>query len=609
MKETTRTNRAVELTGSIGSWLVPLLVYVYTIAPCVTAGDAGEFIVAVHRFSLPHAPGYPLYAILMKAWSVLPLGVGPDPLALKCNLFSAVGMTLMCGVFYRAARTLSGSAAASLAATLSLAFSRTVWKMAVVTEAFALHLLLVVLIIAGLALAREGKKPIGLVLAAFAFGLGLAHHHTIFFFLPLLVFMWPRGAFEKGVPVLGIIAGFVLPLLLYLLLPVFAANTPEYAGSGFTLGNFVDTITRAEYRQRTETQDVPPDQLVRPRHILARALKYLPRQFGWLLLVAGIVGWFMAPAGKRVWAFWFFATALFMIVGVMYFSRGSPLGMPFIHLRSVDRFLLPINILLAFGLAWLLKPIALKLESRADFAGTEGQNFIRAEYIPVAITLLLCVVPFFVALVNNPYSNMTHHTFSQDQARNVLEQVPGNGVLVVSGDESYLYDYLQIVRGIRTDVEMKVWPFQYSVGGPTMDVDESLAFFLSYELGDRGCVFTFGDASRAVATLTPPKALRLDGVALALVDRGEGEPDFTVGDPNIWTTYQLRNLDPATLAGVVPDDYEYEIFDRYINGLKASIAWMNDMGYSRDPAKEALTDIAAALQKSLERTDYRSTTE
>jgi hypothetical protein len=62
----------------------------------VTAGDAGEFVVAAYRFSLPHPPGYPLYMLLLKLWSMLPINIGLDPLAVKANLFSALCMTIMC---------------------------------------------------------------------------------------------------------------------------------------------------------------------------------------------------------------------------------------------------------------------------------------------------------------------------------------------------------------------------------------------------------------------------------------------------------------------------------------------------------------------------------
>jgi hypothetical protein len=621
----------IEAVGTHVSWLLPLLIYVNTIAPCVTAGDAGEFTLAAYRFSLPHPTGYPLYMALLKLWTLLPLNFGPDFFAVKCNLFSVVAMTLMCAFFYRLARVLTGSAAASIAATILLAFSRTLWKFAVVTEVYSLHLLLIVLVLLGLAIAREGKKSIGLVLAAFAFGLGLAHHITILVLIPMMFFLWPKrkDSFNKPVPVAGIVAGFMLPLAFYLLVPILASYSPLYSEKGFTMRDFISTITRQEFRERADWQD-PNVQMVGPADTISRSMRYLSKQFGgrdmaipavnakvtdhmkyfmsrllkWIVPLLCIIGWFFAPPGKRAWGFWAAATAGMLIIAVCFFSRGSPLGMPFNYLRSVDEFLLPVNIFMCLGFAWLMAPIANSLTSRRDVGGTEGQNIIPAEYIPVAIMMLLCVIPFFASRTNSLYSDMTHHTFAQDQARNVLNQTPFNGVLVVSGDESFMYEYLQEVRQIRPDVEIIVYPFGIQVGNEVLDPTESLAYYLSTQLNGRGCVFTFGDAAPAVERLGSSMGLELDGIAFKLITHEIGEPSFKTGDPDIWRSYQLRNLDPGTLNGIVVDDFEYEVFDRYVNGLRASVAWLDDNGYRPDESRLALSQMADTLEKKKSETDY-----
>ena len=634
MKQNKKNKTGTPLIEAIGihaSWLLPLIIYIYSVAPGVMAGDAGEFVVAAWRFSLPHAPGYPLYMLLLKLWTMIPVNLGPDFFAVKCNLFSVVAMTIACALFYRLARILSGSATASLAATVLLAFSRTLWKFAVVTEVYALHLLLIVLVLLGLAVAREGKRSIGLVIAAFAFGLGLAHHHTILILIPMMFFLWPKtkGFFKKPVPVAGIVAGFMLPLALYLFVPVLASYSPMYSERGFNFGDFVNTITRQEFRERTEWQN-PDVQAVGPADTLSRSIKYVSRQFGgrdmpvpaasakvtehmqfffnrvakWIVPLMCIIGWFFAPPGKRAWGFWAGVTALLWIIAVSFFSRGSPLGMPFNYLRSVDEFLLPVNIFMCLGFAWLMAPLSNSLTSRADISGTEGQNVIPPEYIPIAIMLLLCVVPFFSSRANLKYSNMMHHTFAQDQARNVLMQTPYNGMLVVSGDESFMFEYFQEVREFRPDVELVVYPFGIQMGNEILNPIDSLAYFLSTRLNDRGCVFTFGDSAAAVERLGSSKGLRLDGIAFTLVDRQPDQPSFTAGDPDIWNSYQLRNLDRRTLDGLVVDDFEYEVFDRYVNGLRASIAWLDDNGFPLDDSRSALVQMADKLESKRNETNY-----
>ncbi|HDS31107.1 MAG TPA: DUF2723 domain-containing protein, partial [Firmicutes bacterium] len=457
-KKKTSFDRIIETGAVTASWLVPLIVYSFTLAPGVTAGDSGDFIVAVHRFSLPHPPGYPLYMLLAKIWTIIPINLGADPFAVKMNMFSMVAMVVSCAIFYRLLKILTGSIAASLGSVMIFAFSRTVWKFALVTEVYALGVLLILLVLLGLAIASEGN-PKGLILSAVSFGLGLAHHHSIILLVPLMVVLWPRGKDSARVKFPVLLACLILPLILYLLIPVMVARSPQYKESGFTFRDFIETVTRAEYRERADYQDLPPEQLVRSSDILDRATRYLPKQFGWFILAMCLAGWFIPPANRRIWGLMVAVTSGLWIFSLVYFSRGSPLGMPFSYLRSIDEFMIPVNIFLAMGFAWLLAPLSYRLTRKNDFAGTEGLNLIPREFVPVAIALLFCVPAIFLGMTNAKFSNQTLRTFVQDQARNVLEQVPENGVLVVSGDEIYLFEYLKEVRGIRRDVELVVYPF------------------------------------------------------------------------------------------------------------------------------------------------------
>jgi hypothetical protein len=387
-------NRTVETLGSVASWLVPLVIYVSTIAPLVTAGDAGEFIVAAHRFSLPPPPGYPLYMLLLKLWTYLPISLGADPYAVRANLFSAVCMAIACGFFYKLMRILSGSAPASLAAALILAVSRTLWKFAVVTEVYGLNMLLTVLVLYGLALASVEKKRSGLVLVSLAFGFGLAHHETIVLLAPMIFSLWPKGRGAAHIHGGTVFFCIVAPLLLYALIPIMAANSPEYSQTGFKFRDFIQTVTRAEYRERASHQNPAEEQLIQSRDIIKRSVDYLGKQFGWFLLALGVLGWLFAPSGRRAWAFWAVITTCIWLVAMAFFSRGSPLGMPFNFLRSIDEFMIPVNMFIAMGFAWLLAPIAVMLTSKADISGTESQNIIAPRYIPLTRSSPLRYSPF-----------------------------------------------------------------------------------------------------------------------------------------------------------------------------------------------------------------------
>src|SRR4051794_26172736 len=72
---------------ALGVGVASLLVYLRTMCRTIYVGDSGELAAAVHVLGIPHPPGYPLYVLLGKLFSMLvPIG---KP-ALRLNIFSAV---------------------------------------------------------------------------------------------------------------------------------------------------------------------------------------------------------------------------------------------------------------------------------------------------------------------------------------------------------------------------------------------------------------------------------------------------------------------------------------------------------------------------------------
>src|SRR5919108_3423765 len=64
-----------------------LALYGLTCAPGVQGGDSGEFQFVGFILGIPHPPGYPLYALVGRLWTLL-LPVGE--VAYRMNLLSAV---------------------------------------------------------------------------------------------------------------------------------------------------------------------------------------------------------------------------------------------------------------------------------------------------------------------------------------------------------------------------------------------------------------------------------------------------------------------------------------------------------------------------------------
>src|SRR5262245_21083367 len=74
----------------IGVALAAFSLYAHTAAPTITwlngGADSAELVTASYTLGIAHPPGYPLYVLLGKAWSLLPLA---GDVAHRYNLFSA----------------------------------------------------------------------------------------------------------------------------------------------------------------------------------------------------------------------------------------------------------------------------------------------------------------------------------------------------------------------------------------------------------------------------------------------------------------------------------------------------------------------------------------
>ncbi len=76
--------------------LIPLAVYVATLCPTVYGGDSGELIAACYTLGIAHIPGHPLYVLIGKLFSYLPIG----DIAYRINLMSAVFAALALGSLF-----------------------------------------------------------------------------------------------------------------------------------------------------------------------------------------------------------------------------------------------------------------------------------------------------------------------------------------------------------------------------------------------------------------------------------------------------------------------------------------------------------------------------
>ncbi|HEY8692200.1 MAG TPA: DUF2723 domain-containing protein, partial [Chloroflexota bacterium] len=205
------------------------ILYWRTLAPDLVGHDAGELQFVPYVFGIPHYTGYPLYLLLGKAWTFLPLA----SVAWRMNLLSAVFGGLAAALAYLCGVELTASRAAGLLAAAATGLAPLEWTWSTIAGvrslavAFTAAALLAALrweraVQAGDAKLAERR----LLLLALVAGLGVDHHRTFVLLLPFLALyiLLVRWQVLRQGRLLAQAGGlFLLPLLLYGILPLRAA--------------------------------------------------------------------------------------------------------------------------------------------------------------------------------------------------------------------------------------------------------------------------------------------------------------------------------------------------------------------------------------------------
>jgi asparagine N-glycosylation enzyme membrane subunit Stt3 len=166
---------------------IAFAVYVRTLAPTVMWYDMGEFATASYVLGVAHNTGYPLYLLLGKLFTLLPIG----DIAYRVNLMSAFFGAMTVFLLYLIVNHLTLRRSAAFFAALTIAVTSTLWSNATWAVSYDLNAFLTLLILFLLMKWRASGLISNLYLAVLTFGLSLGNHRLILVMLvPLAYSIW-----------------------------------------------------------------------------------------------------------------------------------------------------------------------------------------------------------------------------------------------------------------------------------------------------------------------------------------------------------------------------------------------------------------------------------
>ncbi len=409
---------------------IVFLVYVVTLCPVIYVGDSGELVTAAAVLGVAHPPGYPLYVLLGRLFTLLPFG----ETALRANLLSAMAGAAAAGTLSLLLLFPGGDGrpvrnagiAGAFTAVFLFSFSRTAWSQMVVAEVYGLNALMTALIL--LALFR-GRRP---MLTFFLLGIGAANHQTVLLLLPGIVYYYvATGRMSWRLAARGA-AAFAVASTLYLFLLVRPDSPDLFAWrkpSDWT-GLFAH-ITRAQYGSLSKL----PRSLPLLASQLAFALRYALKE---IPLAVPLVPTALYLAWRRRGD----ATTKTLSIHFLFTSVGLLLllnqGTDPLDAAVATVYYIPAVLFAALLMEPLFRAAALRLESIRPSLG----------YAVTALALIPLIMNYRVC---------DARTFRLgDQAgRAMLASVEPDGAILTEGDNAtFVLYYLHLVEGVRPDVEI-----------------------------------------------------------------------------------------------------------------------------------------------------------
>ncbi|NIT35056.1 MAG: DUF2723 domain-containing protein [candidate division Zixibacteria bacterium] len=241
--------------GLAAAFVVPLLVYLYTLAPSLNFEDSMEFALGCAVLGVDHPSGYPLETLAGHLFTYLPFG----EVAWRVNVASATfGALASAFVFLLTWELLAPVvkrpgllAAASWVAGALFAFSQTFWPQAVITEVYALNAALLAATLWCGARANASADARWFYATAFAASLAAANHPlSLAATGPLLAYLWwkTRRAAGGYTSAVAAAAFLLLGVSIYLYLALRASREPPLNwGVPADLPRFLDHVRRREF--------------------------------------------------------------------------------------------------------------------------------------------------------------------------------------------------------------------------------------------------------------------------------------------------------------------------------------------------------------------------
>lgn len=455
-------------------FFVVYFTYLLTVYPTVQTEDSGELIVSALSPDVAHPPGYPLYTLVGKLFSIIvPFG---SP-AWRINIMSAVFGAATAHFLYVIIKKKTKNELIAFGMSLFYAFTNIAWGQSNRAEVYTLNTFTIVLIIYWLMRWHDDKKTQWLYLTALTFGLGVGNHHMMLLAAPAIgiyVLLKNLKSVLNPKTVLVSVALLAVGLSVYLYIPVRTALAPydnpayiDHSGL-YTWDKFMGFVNRKIYGG---TVNIPDEQATQeaastflPVWILGLKdffvdyggrfieynatgllplLKIITGQYFYLPLFLFLPGMYWLFKKDEKWAALILGLFLCYTTLLLVFTPISGDTGDYIAF-STEPFMMPalllLTVIMGHGFAWLHDNVSHKKAA--------------------LVLSVACLIPAGFALQKNfAPNNESRNYLAYDFNKLALDSLPPNAHLISIGRDNMTFPlyYLRKIENYRTDVDVEIY--------------------------------------------------------------------------------------------------------------------------------------------------------
>jgi hypothetical protein len=454
---------ALSITLSF-SFLLGFGVYLLTLAPTVTFEDSGELIAAAYNLGIPHQPGYPLFTLLGRLFSMIPIGNVAFRLNMMSAFLSALGAMflswstiLMIENIYRGKFKNPKSNAvlnvlkyvSGLSAGMLMVSIFEIWEQSIITEVYGLNTLFVCLFIFFSILWKQQTETTQriryLLVLSYLFGLALANHTTSILFIPIfLIFIWleDRRILSDLKSMIGGLLFFILGLTPYGYLPISSARNPWMDwGNPENWTNFIRTVSRHQYGlSGSQSLDNFLAQLETYGELFFQ--QWVIWVIPFILILTGF-SLYQLVKTKNSSAYFFIVFFIFTAPITTFLTN--------FNVTVADQFVASENKALV-SVFYIPSYIIFPLLTGLGIFHI-GQNLLPKKFAIISITVLITLVPLSNLISNYDKLDMSDYTYTEDYVRNLFSVATDNSVIFANWDPFYFpLNYYQFVENDRPDI-------------------------------------------------------------------------------------------------------------------------------------------------------------